>query len=202
MLHIMGIEEIEGMLMEIPGLIDRLEARDARFLEQSRTWFSRMEEVLANNRLAVAGDVAALRGALIATERGNPPADLVPTGGRVTAKVKEAAGADLLRRAGDLLRDVIRPHTERIAEGQRLARQMIALAQQKKIYREQPCEGDEVGERTARLRNLLSTMARDPELGPLATHLIGLVGTCDVLILLDRASVPSEGLLPGEGSRV
>ena len=70
----------------------------------------------------------------------------------------------------------------RFAEGEKLIRQIVAVAHRKGLVLQAP-RADMRGEV---LQAIWQGMTRDPELGAATTHLFGLVGAHDVLILLDR----------------
>src|SRR2546425_3584484 len=77
MLRVVQLEELEALLLEAPELIGRYEQRTPQFRGAVRDWLERVAAALRSNRLAGAATVAALRGEMIAAERGSPPADLV-----------------------------------------------------------------------------------------------------------------------------
>lgn len=182
MLRIVNLEEIEGMLLRIRSLVDLQDQRDPDFVEGVKEWLSGLEKVLDNNRLAVAGNVAALRGMLLSAEQG-----VIPTGvefhGRATGrKIREAAGAYVLRQTGDLVSSVIQKDRERVAEAERLTRQLVALAKAKGLIQELP-SGDNC---TGMLKAIWRGMSADAELSPGTVSVEGVVGLHDALIILDR----------------
>jgi len=185
-MHIVNIEEIQGMLLRVPELIDRLESHDPDFAVLVKGWLTETEQVLTNNRLAVAADVAVLRGVLISAERGLLPEGMVLTGRKTARKIRDAAAADALRRSSDIISDAIRGDTAQIAEGEKLTRQLVALAERKGIL---PCDPD-AGGHDEKLNAIWHAMSEDPDLGPATTHLAGLVGGYDALVLLDRMLPP------------
>ena len=74
MLRIVNLEEIQGILLHISGLVDLQEQRDPNFVRDVKQWLSKLEKTLDSNRMAVAGNVAALRGLIISAEQGIIPA--------------------------------------------------------------------------------------------------------------------------------
>lgn len=182
MLHIVNLEEIQGILLRLPGLIHDLERRDPNFASAAKDWLTQAEQILVNNRLAVAADVAVLRGALISAERGVIPPGLVFSGRMTSRKIRDASAADVLRKAEELISDTIKGSLAQIAEGERLTRQLLAVAQRKGLIP----GGPHMGERTEMLTGIWHAMTVDPDLGSATTHLAGLVGAQDALILLDR----------------
>src|SRR2546427_6764137 len=81
MLRVVQLEELEALLLEAPELIGRYEQRTPQFRGAVRDWLDRVAAALRSNRLAGAATVAALRGDIIAAERGSPAADLVTAAG-------------------------------------------------------------------------------------------------------------------------
>jgi len=181
-LHIVNLEEIQGTQLRIPALIRALEARDPDFIDRTKTWLTQSEQILANNRLAVAGGVAALRGILIAAERGAVPTDLALSGRLTPRKIKIAAAADAIRKAEVLISGAVKADAIRIAEAERLVGQIVGVARQKQLI-PAASGGTEHG---AMLRALWQALSADSDTGAAAVRVNGLVGMQDALILLDR----------------
>jgi hypothetical protein len=182
MLHIVNLEEIQSMLLQVPGLIDSLERHDSKFADAVKEWLMQVEQVLISNRLAVAAEIAVLRGVLISAERGVIPPGVVFSERTTRRKIKDASAADVLRKAEELLSNAIRVDAAQLAEGERLTRQIVTVAQRKGLILVTPT----VDEHSEMLKAIWRAMIVDPELGPATTHLAGLVGVHDALILLDR----------------
>lgn len=182
MLHIMNLEEVQGMLLRVPGLIHDLEGRDPSFVDSVKAWLMQAEQVLISNRLAVAAEVAVLRGVLISAERGVIPPGMAFSGRTTVRKIKDASAADVLRKAEELISSAISADAVRFAEGEKLTQQIVAVAQRKGLIPVTPS----VDKHTEMLKAIWQAMIMDPDLGAATTHLAGLVGAYDVLILLDR----------------
>lgn len=191
MLNIVNLEEIQSMLLLIPALVDLQQERDTDFVEEVKNWLKKMEKMLENSRIPAAGNVATLRGALISAERGIIPVGIELHGRPTGRKIKEATAADVLRRGGDIVSNVICKDNERIAEATRMNRQLVALAKAKGLIRELP-SGENY---TEILKALWRTLASDPDISPGTTNVEGLVGPNDALIILDRtitSDVPAK----------
>lgn len=182
MLHIMNLEEVQGVLLRVPGLIHELEERDPTFVDSVKEWLTQAEEVLISNRLAVAAEVAVLRGVLISAERGVIPPGMAFSTRTTMRKIKDASAADVLRKAEELISSAISADAVRFAEGEKLTQQIVAVAQRKGLMPVTPS----VDKHTEMLKAIWQAMIMDPDLGAATTHLAGLVGAYDVLILLDR----------------
>ena len=135
MLHIVNLEEIQGMLLRVPVVIDALERRDPNFAGEVKEWLTQVEQVLINNRLAVASEVAGLRGILISAERGVIPAGLVFNGRTTARKIKDASAANVLRKVEELISNAIRGDVAQLAEGERLARRLDPLGWRERVAR-------------------------------------------------------------------
>lgn len=182
MLRIVNLEEIHNLLLRIPRLVDGLNRKDPGAIDDVRRWLVDLEQVLENNRLPLAGGIAGLRGELDAAFRGVIPAGIV-FHGRVTGrKVREAAAAEMLRRAGDRVASVIQADESRIADAERVARQLIAVARFKGLIPGRPADRDPLED----VKSVWKAMQSDPEIGQGAVHLLGLLGPHDALIVLDR----------------
>jgi len=182
MLHLANLEEIQRLLLLVPGLIRALDSHDPDFAEAVKEWLGQVEQALTNNRMAIAADVAVLRGVLISAERGVIPAGLVFNGRTTVRKIKDACAADVLRKAEEIISAAVKGDVARFAEGERLTQQIVAVAQRKGLI---PAASN-VDRHTEMLNAIWHAMIVDPDLGSATTHLTGLVGMPDTLILLDR----------------
>lgn len=182
MLNIANLEEIQGLLLRVPELIRELDERHNGFANSVKEWLIQGERILVSNRLAIAADVAVLRGVLISAERGVIPPGMAFSRQATSRKIKDAAAAEALRRAEEVIAANIAADAARFAEGERLIRQVVAVAYRKNMLAQ--ISGTKSYAEV--LQAIWQGMTRDPELGAATTHLIGLVGAHDVLILLDR----------------
>lgn len=182
MLRIVNLEEIEGMLLRIRGLIDLQEKRNIGFVKEVKSWLAELEKVLGNNRIPAAGNVASLLGLLISAERGAIPEEIVLQGRPTKRKITEATASHVLQLVGDLVSNVIHKDRERVAEARRLSRQLVTLAKAKKLISELP-SGENY---TGMLKSIWQTLCSDPEISPGAINVEGIVGPHDALIILDR----------------
>lgn len=188
MLHIVNLEEIQNLRLRIPKIIHSYEKSDLRFTDFVKEWLSQAEQMLVNNRLAVAADVAVLRGLLINAERGVLPDGFTFLGQKTNRKIKAAVAADVLHKADEIISNAIKGTVAQITEGENIARQLVTLAQRKGLI---PVNS-RVSGHTEWLNSIWKAMLQDPELGPATTHLAGIVGVYDALILLDRLLPISE----------
>jgi hypothetical protein len=170
------------MLLHVPGLVDSLERRDHKFFDGVTEWLTQIEQVLISNRLAIAAEIAGLRGILISAKRGVIPSGLLFSGRTTARTIKDASATDVLRKAEELISNAIKGDAAQFAEGERLTRRIATVAQRKGLIPAAPS----VDGHTEMLKAIWRAIILDQELGPAATHLAGLVGVPDALILLDR----------------
>lgn len=183
MLHIVNVEELQGLLLRVPALIDRLERRDAGFAPAAAQWLAAAELALANNRLPLAGQVATLRGALSTAGRGIAPAGVAVQGRPTVRKLRDAAAADALRQASSLIAGAVHDDEARIAEAAGLCLQMLAMAHAAGLLAA-PAPGVA---RDQYLRGVWKAFSADANLAAGTVRITGLVGPHDALIVLDRA---------------
>jgi len=92
--------------------------------------------VLTSNRLPAAASVSTLRGGVITAARGATAASTMG-GGPSRRKLRDAAATDALRRAEEIVSAALRADQAQIADGERLARQLIAHALRKRVMTEE-----------------------------------------------------------------
>ncbi|MGP8337606.1 MAG: hypothetical protein ACT6FC_05155 [Methanosarcinaceae archaeon] len=182
MLHIVNLEEIQNILLRVPELVNCLERHDTNFTDLVKEWLTQAEQVLVDNRLPIASDIAVLRGVLISAERGVMPVGMEIIGRNTRRRIKDGAAAEVLRKTDEIISNAISGYASQVQEGERLAQQLVALARQKGMIP----DSSSASNRTGMLNIIWNTMAKDPELGAGTTHLAGLVGKYDALILIDR----------------
>jgi hypothetical protein len=182
MLRLPNLEAIEALLLDVPALVDRLEAHDPAFLSTLKTWFSRTEEALRNNRLPAAADVAACRGVLIAVERGEND-DASPRASKSGRRYREARAGHLLRRATEAVAEAVRARRAQVDEAERLMMQLVAAADRLGLV---PAAAS--GQtHTAYLQSIRQAISARSELASAFVHVTGILGETDSLIVVDRS---------------
>jgi len=184
MLPILNLEQIQDMLLHVPGLVRKLEEQHADYCDAVVDWMRGVEDVLTNNRLPAAASVSAVRGGVIAAARGITGTALT-AGGPSKRKLRDAAATDALRRAEEIVSSALRADQMQVADGERLARQLVAHA-----VRTGALTADML--RAPQLEALWQRVIGDSDLGTPANHLAGLVGLQNALILFGRA-LPRSG---------
>jgi hypothetical protein len=184
-LTIAQYEEVLAMLREVPGLVDKLESRNAGFFDDVLGWIRRAERALTDSRQPTAAQLAVYRARLIEAGRGVRQGDLTVIGRPTTGKIKEATAALLLGQGSEVLQALITAQQSVFQDGERIARQALAIARLKGLA---VMPGDGVSQQRF-LQDLRDQLAADPDLASVHAHLVGLVGATDTLVLLDRALV-------------
>lgn len=195
MLRIVNIEEIERLLLQLPALVQQQEQRSANFASGAGTWLSALEKVLTANRLYQAGYIASLRSGLVAAEQGEVPAGLEFRGRSTRLRVLNAVASQALHRAVEVASTLIAENQSRLGEAERIAQQLVAVAFSRGLI----LARDKKMNDTQYLLSFKSHLVSNPDLENAVTHLEGLVGPYDALILLDRALAPHQNVvLPGD----
>jgi hypothetical protein len=180
-LHLLNLEQIEALLLEVPVLVSQLENHDPDFVPALKAWLAKVEDALTNNRMPAASAVAVCRAELIAVERGEVD-DPLSKGRMNSRKHREARATHLLRRAADIVNETIRSRRSQIDEASRWMMQLVAAADLMGLI-----PPDTGTNRTAYLQGILQVVSARTELTSLVVHVMGLLGQADCLIVLDRS---------------
>ncbi|HEV8303691.1 MAG TPA: hypothetical protein VGQ25_01905 [Gemmatimonadales bacterium] len=180
MLRLLQLEEIEGLLLDVPLLVRRYEAREPRFHADVGAWLGLVSEVLRRNRLSGSATVAGLQGEVTAAARGVIPPDL---GVRASVSKRQTTAAVALRalqRATALLRGEIESPRARANDARLVARAALAVARAKGL----------LGPLSPQAQ--FAALEGDNDTRAMVTHMVGLLSRGDALIVLDRARVDVE----------
>lgn len=191
MLRIVNLEQIQAMLLHIPALVDLQDQQDPNFVQEVKQWLTKLEKIFDNNRRPEAGIIAALRGMVISAERGVLPIELKIHGRTTRRKISTAAAAYVVQEISNLIANITQNDNERLAEAERLTRQLVSIAKSKGLIQELP-GGDNF---TDILKVIWRKMSADLDLSPGVVNVEGLLGPSDALIILDRtiaSDIPKE----------
>lgn len=183
MLSIVHLEEIEGLLLQLPGLVRQQEEHAVDYVKQAGLWLAALEQSFTANRLYQAGNIAVLRSGLVAVEQGQVPAGLEFRSPPTRGKLLSAAAAQALQRAAEVATQLLAENRPRITEAERVAQQIIAAALARGLI---PARDAQISH-TQYLRLIRRSFPAGSDLENAAVHLEGLVGAQDCLICLDRA---------------
>lgn len=183
MLHIVHLEEIEALLLDSLALVEHQDQRSPEFSPRVRDWLTRLETVLMANRLYQAGSVAAIRSSLIAAEHGHVPGELKFRGRPTRSRVLSVVASQCMQQAVSLANALVAEHRARISEAERITRQIVTTAAARGLLSYDAAEQGT----TQYLRSVRQILATSSDLETAASHVEGLVGPHDLLVLLDRA---------------
>ena len=178
MIALPHLAEIERHLTILSPLADAVESRSMRLHGRVRDWIKDAEDLLRRHSMVQAGDLAVIRTELAAATRRGSVADTTGRSRSRRARAEQAA-ADALARAARVVEDAVAPARRLSEEGERIARQIASVARAKGY----PSGGSDWGQVSA----AWDLAARDPDLVSAATHLVGLVGRMNAIMLFMRA---------------
>lgn len=182
-LNVVQFEDIVAHLRRVPALVDMLQARRTGFSDAVLDWLKEVERSLESNHMPVVSQVAGCRAMLVESARGSYTEDIAFTGKPTTRKIRDGVAGLVLQRSSDLLHAAIAERQAAFQEAERLARQIVAVADVKGMI--DAC-GD--GRPHQQMLTCLQTKVEaDQDLASVYVHLVSLVGKTDVLIFLDRA---------------
>ena len=182
MLRIINIEEIHRMLNNVSVLVDLQQRHDSAFDENVKIWLAKLEKILESNQIMFTCEIASQRATILAAENGILPPGMEMYSGIGKRKIVQAAATLSLRNASRLVTDYLRKEVDRVADAERMMRQIIAMAKAKGLITAIPIGNDH----TELLKSIWRNLAADAELAPGTINVEGLVGPHDALIILDR----------------
>ena len=185
MLRIVNLEEVEGLLLALPAIVQVQESGSGDFPDRVDAWLVQLEKVLAANRLFQAGSIAALRSAAVAATTGSVPLGLQMRGTPTQRRFLFMVASHVLQRASEIASGLVAENKPRLADGERVAQQLVAVAHARGLVTPRQAGIDN----THYLRALRRSLAASQDLESAVVHLEGLVGVHDSLVLIDRALV-------------
>jgi hypothetical protein len=179
-LHLLNLEEIEALLLKVPGLVKRFEERDTDFFPAVKSWLGGVEDMLRKNGMPATSEIAVCRSSLISVERGFSDGAVLKSRMGIR-NLKEARASQMLKRATEIITEAIRLRRGQVDEAGRVMMQIIAVAERLGLL------ADEAGQNhTAYLQSTLRKMSDRAEITSFVVHVTGLLGKADTLIVLDR----------------
>ena len=182
MLRIPNLEEIQSKLLEVLTLIDRYAARNPAFLNGVLSWFGEIEGVLQRNRLVIVSEIASMRGTIISAQRGQSLAQTDHPGRVATRRAAEAAAAQMMRSAVDVITKRLDRDIILINKAEESTYELVIVGRQLKII---PADAG-TSSSSASLRLLWDELTANEVTGKYTTYIRTIVGRGDALILLDR----------------
>lgn len=182
-------EEFDRMLLTVSALIDQLEQRRYTFIDESRNFAGSVEKLGEKYQLPFSVEAGIIRGRLCVVDemtgfrqehrQGNG------YGGESRRTYRRNREAYALKQLDELCRQVRSYFAQADAvfqESLNLCRQLAAVAQTKAILPQLEKEG-----RDKQIRQLFEKFRQDTDLAGICTHVLGLAGLPNAVILFDRA---------------
>jgi hypothetical protein len=178
-------EEFDTLLLRSGTLVTLLEERRYNFIGEVRSFIGEVEKLAEKYRLPIAPEVGILRGRLCVIDEmtgGEQKSGYNPENRRVYRRNRDAYALKQLDDLCRLVRGYFASSDTVFQETLNLCRQMAAVAQAKALL---PAFGAENKE--AQIRKLWKKLEKDADLCSLCTHITGLAGMHNTIILFDRA---------------
>lgn len=182
MLRLVHLEEIEGLLLKAPVLVDLLEKKDVGIVKEVNCWLKSLERALNNNRMTIASNVASFRSVLVSADQGVIAAGISFHGKLTKRKIREASCSYVLQNANDIVANAIQRDINRFDEAESLMRQLIAVAKVKGAIQAKP----EGLDHTQYLKTTWANLSSDSEMLAGTVRIEGFLGPHDSLVILDR----------------
>jgi hypothetical protein len=179
-------EEFDKMLLKSGTLVNLLEERRYTFIGEARTFIGEVERLAEKYQLPFAVEAGILRGRLCVIDEmsgGERKGGYNPENRRIYRRNRDAYALKQLDETCHLVRNYFSQAEATFQETLNLCRQMAAIAQAKALL---PAALDEQN-RDVQIRHLLEKLRKDPDLAGLCTHITGLAGLHNSVILFDRA---------------
>lgn len=181
-------EEFERLLLTAGPLVDQLEQRRYTFIDSIRDFAGSVEKLGEKYRLPFAVEAGIIRGRLCVVDEMSGVRQEYRQGGsyagenrRVHRHNREAYALKQLDELCRLVRGYFASADTVFQEAQNLCRQMAAVAQAKGLL---PPKKEKRDDQPGRL---FEQFKADADLAALCTHIVGLAGLHNTIILFDRA---------------
>jgi hypothetical protein len=176
MLSIHHLEILQARLRSVSAIVDLQQKRLYSFPEKVLEWLRGTEKDLENAHLSIVSQISGLRSQLLVTIHGCEAA-------ASKRKRWEEVASSVLREAQQIISQAISPKLEVLRESNELAMRIVAVAKAKGIID----KAREIPSHHESIRFIQNAMGEDSDTAAAMVHLIGLLGTTEVLIILDRA---------------
>lgn len=179
MLHLAQLQEINARLIGVSRIVDLQESRSVSFIEEVLKWLRVIEKDLEKAQLQVVSRITALRSKLLATMHRCEAKD-----GVSRRKQLELVASNALQDAQAIVQDAIAPKLAKLEEAREIASRVVSVAFTKGYFDQFPKNADHM----TKLHQLQSVLKQDPDTMSAITHLTGIVGMFDTIVILDQAT--------------
>ena len=189
MIRLIQVEEIEQLLQQLPRIVELRKSQPVAYVARAAMWMDLLEQALLAAHADQVGQIALLHSSLIyarhtaARDAAEPHAQLT----RARRLALEASAA--LEQAAGIATAILDEHRPRLAEAQRLLRDLLARARSLNLM---PAAGAQPTH--ARLTEVRLALATNRKLERAYAAVEAQVGADDALLLLGRAL--GAGLVP------
>jgi hypothetical protein len=182
-LRILQVEELTGLLVQVPGMVELQEEHAPDFVDAVLNWLRDIERCMEANRLHQVSLVASARSTLMSVASGRQPTGIEFRNRPSTGRLVSAAASQAMSDVSHITSTIVEIELDRIRAAERVAFQIVAVGQARGIF---GAISDEVttDERYSIVRIALLD---DSETASGLHHLDSLVGVHDSFVLLDRA---------------
>ena len=187
MLKLLQLEEIESKLLEVSDLVKIQNESYFNFLNILDKWLRDLSNILQKNRLAISGNVSALRGSLITTRNGAIYKNINFIKRPTQRKRLTAAGLDILNNTVNIVTASINSDRVRFDEADKIALQLLAIASVAGMY-----EDENKNPSLEFAKDLMLKMKNNNSTVQGVVQLEGLVGQSDAIIILYRLLSPED----------
>ena len=125
--------ELQDCILDVPRLVSLYEKKDPVFIEKLKQWFLDCEAILQRYNKPQVAQIATLRGEIIAGTRGYIDPFFQINNETSKRKASLALAMFCLKRAEELLTEIVRPFNAQQEEAKGLLRQILLVAVQNKL---------------------------------------------------------------------
>ena len=177
------VDEINALLIQSSSLVDKYENKDVSFVESSKEWLIKGEELLKRYNKPQVSELAGLRSVIIAAERGVSDKNINIMSTKSNRKISSSIAAISLNKTQNILQDVLKPVSENIEHAKSLIKQILVTAAQKNLINKYWLTDEDL---SAKLQNLWKAFKEDIDLKALTSHVLTLVSYVDALRLMEE----------------
>lgn len=188
-------EEFERALYSVSEIVSLLETHKYTFIDEVRAFIGSLEKRAEKYHLPFASEIGIIRGKMCVIDEAldfPSGSSYHPETRRIQRRNREAYALKRLDDACQLVRSYCTSSQASFTEAQNLCRQIAAVAAVKQLIQTEVTEENAATEQSAQAHEasvcaLWHTITSDSDLCSLCTHVIGLIGYHNTIILFDRA---------------
>ena len=125
--------ELQTFILDVPKLVDLYDQKDPGFLQKLKQWFLECEDILQRYNKPQVAQMAVLRGEIISAERGYVDPYFQINNEKSKRKASLALAMFCLKRAEEILTEMVEPFNKQQEEAKNLIRQILLVANQNNI---------------------------------------------------------------------